>query len=138
MIHRQNVAGILINNEGKVLLAQRSLGKKVAPGKWHIPGGKVEEGEDIITGIEREFEEELALTVTRVVPTGFTHQYPVGDEMHETVFVAVEATGEVKINFESEAFAWVAPNAIAPYFADEPELIPVNEKAIALAQEVLK
>ncbi|NDG58957.1 MAG: NUDIX domain-containing protein, partial [Betaproteobacteria bacterium] len=38
-------AGVLINPQGKVLLAQRPQGKVYA-GWWEVPGGKFEPGED--------------------------------------------------------------------------------------------
>ncbi len=52
------VSGLLAK-DGKVLLAKRSTTKKIAPGKWHIPGGHAEFGEHPANALAREFIEEL-------------------------------------------------------------------------------
>jgi len=58
------VAGLwLYNKKGQLLLAQRAFTKSHSPGKWGPSvAGTVEEGEDYLTTIVRETEEELGLT----------------------------------------------------------------------------
>jgi 8-oxo-dGTP diphosphatase len=56
------VNGIL-PRDGKVLIAKRSLKKKIAPGKYHLPGGHVEFGEEPVDALKREFSEEFALEI---------------------------------------------------------------------------
>lgn len=54
---RIRVAGIL-NDDGRILMesmADREL--------WGVPGGSLEDGESLIAGCEREYREELGLTV---------------------------------------------------------------------------
>ena len=41
-LHRITMTAIIYNNSGKYLIVQRSLNKKVFPGKWTVPGGKLE------------------------------------------------------------------------------------------------
>lgn len=55
------VCGI-IQNSGKVLIAQRSETMKL-PLKWEFPGGKVSEGEDMKDALRREILEELNLEI---------------------------------------------------------------------------
>lgn len=55
--------GVLIDREGRFLLAQRPEGKPM-PGYWEFPGGKLEPGENVFDGLVREFDEELGLVVT--------------------------------------------------------------------------
>jgi 8-oxo-dGTP diphosphatase len=43
----------------KVFLAQRAMTKKFFPGVYELPGGHIDFGEDIITGLKREVKEEL-------------------------------------------------------------------------------
>lgn len=52
---------IVLNNKGQVLLLQRSYQDTFMPGKWWIPGGKIEEGESFLEGAERELLEETGL-----------------------------------------------------------------------------
>jgi ADP-ribose pyrophosphatase YjhB (NUDIX family) len=68
------VSGIL-EKEG-VLLAKRPLTKKIAPGKYHLPGGHVEFGEDPEVALKREFFEEfnLNIEVGEVVRTFSYHE----------------------------------------------------------------
>lgn len=58
----KGIVAIILNNNGEVL-----MGKKVErPGhflsnQWHIPGGKVNEGEDVEETLKREMQEELGV-----------------------------------------------------------------------------
>ena len=49
--------GILMKENGDVLLAQRPAGKPYE-GYWEFPGGKVETGETVEEALKREFMEE--------------------------------------------------------------------------------
>jgi 8-oxo-dGTP diphosphatase len=60
---REVVAALLIRG-GRVLLARRAAGKRIAPGKWHLPGGHVEPGESDAAALRREMREELGVDVT--------------------------------------------------------------------------
>lgn len=56
------VAAMLVDAQGRVLVAQRPEGKSLA-GLWEFPGGKVEPGEAPEAALVRELAEELAVTV---------------------------------------------------------------------------
>ena len=56
------VAGILINHDKSILLAQRSA-EKSFPLQWEFPGGKIEEGENSESALKRELFEELNIEV---------------------------------------------------------------------------
>ncbi len=53
-----DVVCAIIQHEGKILIAQRPPGKKLA-GLWEFPGGKIEPGETAAEALHREIEEEL-------------------------------------------------------------------------------
>ena len=57
------VAGIVLNDTGAILLVQRAAGETY-PGKWCIPCGHIEWGEDIRAALVREMAEETGLAVT--------------------------------------------------------------------------
>ena len=42
LLHEVAVTAIIVNHEGKYLITRRSLNKKRFPGKWTVPGGKLE------------------------------------------------------------------------------------------------
>ena len=61
---------------GKILIAKR-IARGEMGDRWEFPGGKIEEGEDYITAIKREMQEEFGVTVSvgRKITTGtFTHR----------------------------------------------------------------
>ena len=71
------VACALVDADGRVLIAQRPLGKPMA-GLWEFPGGKVEQGERPEQTLIRELREELGITVSEacLAPLAFaSHSY---------------------------------------------------------------
>ncbi|WP_026569458.1 (deoxy)nucleoside triphosphate pyrophosphohydrolase [Sediminibacillus terrae] len=52
------VAAIIENEKNEILCALRSPSMSI-PNMWEFPGGKVEEGEDIYSALEREIDEEM-------------------------------------------------------------------------------
>ena len=57
------VAAVLVDIDGRVLVAQRPEGKAMA-GLWEFPGGKLEPGELPETALVRELNEELGIDLT--------------------------------------------------------------------------
>lgn len=51
------VTGLVTNADGRVLLV------RVAARDWELPGGQVEEGEDLLTALRRKIEEEAGCVV---------------------------------------------------------------------------
>lgn len=52
-----------INGVEKVFLAKRADNKKFLPGVFEIPGGHIDYGEDLVTGLKREFKEEFGADI---------------------------------------------------------------------------
>lgn len=68
----------LIDVDGRILLAQRPMGKSLA-GLWEFPGGKVEQGETPEAALIRELHEELGIETKEscLAPLTFaSHSYP--------------------------------------------------------------
>lgn len=61
------LAGVLVDGQGRVLLAQRPPGKHLA-GAWEFPGGKREPGEAPIAALARELHEELGILLQGAEP----------------------------------------------------------------------
>jgi 8-oxo-dGTP diphosphatase len=53
-----SVKGLYFNDEGKLMMIQEDNGK------WELPGGRIEKGEEILECLARECKEELGLEVT--------------------------------------------------------------------------
>lgn len=60
-----HVGAWIMNQEGELLLQQRSGTKKVNPYKWTRTGGHVDSGETPIEGIQREVEEEIGVKISK-------------------------------------------------------------------------
>jgi len=71
----QVTAGV-IAHDATVLVCQRAAGGH-HPGKWEFPGGKVEPGESLEAGMQRELQEELGIEAeVGAVLWRTVHQYP--------------------------------------------------------------
>ena len=103
------VACALVDVDGRVLLAQRPEGKKLA-GMWEFPGGKVEDGERPEAALIRELDEELGITTWEscLAPLTFaSHAY---DDFHllMPLFICRRFEGRPE-GREGQALKWVRP-----------------------------
>ena len=117
----------LVDLDGRVLLARRPEGKKMA-GLWEFPGGKLNQGETPEAALIRELKEELDIDVTAacLAPLFFaSHGY---ERFHLLMPLYVcrrwKGTPQGK---EGQALAWVHKDKLADYpmpEADRP-LVPL-------------
>ena len=113
----------LIDEDGRVLIAERPAGKSMA-GLWEFPGGKVEAGERPEECLIRELAEELGIAVNEacLAPLTFaSHNYP---DFHllMPLYVCRRWEGIVTPR-EGQRLAWVKPQRLRDYPmppADEP------------------
>jgi 8-oxo-dGTP diphosphatase len=117
----------LIDADGRVLLARRPEGKKMA-GLWEFPGGKLHEGETPETALIRELKEELGIDVSAacLAPFAFaSHEYE-GFHLLMPLYVCRRWKGMPAAR-ENQTLTWVRPQRLADYPmppADKP-LIPL-------------
>ena len=109
------VACALIDVDGRVLLAQRPLGRTMA-GLWEFPGGKMEAGEKPEDSLIRELKEELGIEVKEacLAPLTFaSHSY---EDFHlmMPLYVCRRWEGNVTA-LEGQQLAWVRPNKLRDY-----------------------
>lgn len=117
----------LIDADGRVLLARRPEGKKMA-GLWEFPGGKLHPGETPEFALIRELKEELGIdvSVACLAPFAFaSHEY---ERFHllMPLYLCRRWKGTPMAK-ENQALAWVRPQKLADYPmppADKP-LIPL-------------
>ena len=121
------VAVALIDVDGRVLIAQRPEGKKMA-GLWEFPGGKVDPGEAPETALIRELNEELGIDVTESCLAPFTFASHAYDDFHLLMPLYVCRVWEGQVSpQEGQAIRWVRPLDLRDYPmppADAP-LIPM-------------
>jgi 8-oxo-dGTP diphosphatase len=81
------VSGFLYKN-GKCLVVQRGLQESFLPGYWENPGGKLDFGEDLFQGVQREVKEETGLDV-EVIDVHHTWHWISEHNSVETQFVQI-------------------------------------------------
>lgn len=121
------VAVALVDPEGRVLIAQRPEGKKMA-GLWEFPGGKVEAGETPEGALIRELSEELGIAVKEPCLAPFTFASHTYADFHllMPLFICRRWEGTATPR-EHAALKWVRPRDLSRYpmpAADLP-LIPM-------------
>lgn len=115
------VAGVLEDCQGRLLIAQRPVGKHLA-GRWEFPGGKLARGESPLAGLKRELTEELGVTLEGAEPLiRLRHDYP---DRHVLLDVwRVTGYRGVPRGLDGQALDWVAADdlpAIDLLEADRP------------------
>lgn len=94
----------------ETLFAQRPQGKVYA-GYWEFPGGKIEPGESLEAAAKREIEEELGVTLERVIPWR-TQRFSYPHAHVELRFCRCRQWRGQPRGREKQAFAWQRLDAI--------------------------
>ncbi len=116
---QQNVAAILRNSEGEILICERINPR----GAWQFPQGGVDEGETVEEAITRELWEEIGIGADdfRIVKKlgGYQYLFPNGkkrghDGKDQTYFLCDFLAGDSAIDVETDhpefrAWKWIHP-----------------------------
>lgn len=101
---------VVVRDEaGRCLLLKRSQASANNKGKWDLPGGKVDPGEDFDEALLREVREETGLGVRLTRVAGSAQSQLPERTVAYLIMEAHLAQGEVALSHEHEEFAWVPP-----------------------------
>ena len=136
-VYRPNVACILQNTSGEILVCERSDW----PGCWQFPQGGVKKGESLLEALYREVEEELCLTREnyRVLTSKGPYRYLFtsgrkkegfdGQEQH--YFLAELINPDAKIRFDGESDEFRAARWLPPSGYDLNWISPIKRDVYA-------
>ncbi len=106
---------LLTDENNKILILKRSTDSKTNPGKWELPGGKVNPDESFDQALIREVYEETKLKIALEHVVGASEQ-----NLHIIRAVHIIMSGRIiggKLNLSSEheGYAWVLIKTLSDY-----------------------
>ena len=110
-----------IVRDGKVLILRESGSyvDSTQTGKFDVPGGRLNPGENFADGLKREVKEEAGLDVEFGIPFHMGEWRPTvrGEEWHiVATFVRCESpSGDVTLGTDHDAFEWIEPSRAGEY-----------------------
>ena len=109
----RQVTGAYLEKDGKILIARRKTGDKLA-GKWEFPGGKIEPGETPEQCLKRELMEEFGVE-TRIgafiCASKFEYKHL---DIELLVYHASHVAGEFQLR-DHDQLAWVTLSELKAY-----------------------
>jgi len=125
-------AVIMVDVDGRILLAQRPKGKSMA-GLWEFPGGKVETGETPERALIRELKEEIDIDITEACLAPFTFASHTYEDFHllMPMFLCRRWDGIIQPR-EGQALKWVRIDRLKDY-----PMPPADEPLIAMIRDFL-
>ncbi len=126
------VAVALVDDDNRILIAQRPEGKSMA-GLWEFPGGKVEPDESPEAALIRELKEELSIDVTEACLAPFTFASHAYEKFHlmMPLYVCRRWSGTPK-GLEGQNLKWVRANQLKEY-----PMPPADIPLIAMLRDLL-
>jgi 8-oxo-dGTP diphosphatase len=116
-------AGILLDSAGRVLVTER-IGDHSFAGLWEFPGGKIEDGEESVSALNRELGEELGIEIVdQSLFMQIEHEYP--GRSVSIDFYLIRHWRNMPEGRDGQALMWVLPKELA-----EDLLLPADAPVI--------
>ena len=112
---------IIINKKDEVLILKRMSPQKDYPNVWGFPGGAAHSNEKSKQAAIRETKEETSLDISAL-------KYVCRKDQWISIYISRNYEGEVCLDFEHTAFAWVPLDKVDDY-----ETIPGTKELMAKA-----
>lgn len=116
------IVNALVVKDNKILISQRGLSENHDPGKWTVPGGKVEITEGNVWNIleetlKKEVKEEVDLEVGEDIKliTNNTFIRTGGQHVVAMIFICYWISGVAKPAEDTNAVAWITENDLDSY-----------------------
>lgn len=132
--HKQfkvNQSAVILNPERQALILRQG-------GKWMLPGGRMEEGENPREGLKREIYEETGikdLIVDDVVDIGISDT---GNTYYIVYSGHLDATADIQLSTEHDLYAWVSIKDFRDYEYWHPNILDGIRKVLNKPSESYK
>ncbi|MDD3246822.1 MAG: NUDIX domain-containing protein [Methanosarcina sp.] len=103
-----SVYALVLNEKGEFLLLRRSENSHTNPGKWDLPGGKVNPDETLKEAVVREVEEETGISIYPGEIAGEANFELPEKRVIAIVFNGGYVISEVKLSYEHIEYAWTS------------------------------
>lgn len=133
MSAKKVVAGIIVNDDGDILICQRTR-EQSHPGQWEFPGGKIEPGEEPRAALRRELEEELNIKAEiGSLLAQHSHRYSDSHAVELEFFLVRNYEGEIE-NRIFEQVCWAKPAELKNYDFLEADRELIHQLAAGILQ----
>jgi len=107
-------AKVVVRDEkGRCLLLKRSMSSRGNPGRWDLPGGKMEVWENLEQGLLREVAEETGLTISLQRVLGAAESESPTNRVAHLILEGCVESGQVHLSSEHDEHAWVNHQGLA-------------------------
>lgn len=96
-----------IVKDNKLLILKRIPNEVHYAGKWDIPGGRLEQGENPFSGIKRETKEETGLGIEIMIPFAVNHFVrDDGQKITMIIFLCRPSTNDITLSDAHTEYRW--------------------------------
>ena len=134
------VKGVIVNDDGNVLITQEPT-HFFDGGKWELPGGKINNGEEEIPleeilrrEVREELGEEFQIEIGKIIDVlrrPWNNPGASANQVMLVVFECFHRGGDIKLSYENNDFAWISAQEL-PRYEFIPGYLPVLEKYFKL------